>query len=77
LAGLVLLLLYVLIIAELMHQTLAAMMCAFLGLSCLALVHDRPSMDVVSRREKGGSREGRRDGREEKGNRREECTKLW
>jgi hypothetical protein len=38
------------------HQTLVAMMCAFLGLSCLALVHDRPSMDVVSRREEGRRR---------------------
>eukprot|EP01126_Amoeba_proteus_P035293 TRINITY_DN3554_c0_g1_i25.p1 TRINITY_DN3554_c0_g1~~TRINITY_DN3554_c0_g1_i25.p1 ORF type:complete len:560 (-),score=80.92 TRINITY_DN3554_c0_g1_i25:428-2107(-) len=47
LASIILFLLYALIISELVHQTIAAMFCAFLSLSCLSLVHDRPSLDLV------------------------------
>jgi len=47
LAGFILVLLYTLIISELVHQTIAASLCAFLGISCLSLVHDRPPTEVV------------------------------
>ena len=48
LAGIIVILLYVLIISEIFHQTIAAMLCAFMSLGCLSLVHDRPPSEVVN-----------------------------
>ncbi|KAI1301636.1 P protein [Halotydeus destructor] len=46
-AGGVLIFLYVLIIFEVVHRTLAAMIGAVAALACMALIHDRPSIERV------------------------------
>lgn len=47
LAGVVLIFLYILIIFEIVHRTLAAMIGATAAIACLTLVHERPGLDKV------------------------------